>query len=129
MKIQIFKNNKGLIYGADAKRIECEFSGTLKIGSAEISISSEAETIMPVLFNGCSGEYKATFTTNLGNVYELGKVSVRGGRLVPPSQTAVEFAELRSRADALEAECEALREEIRRLSNIFDTNSLNFLIK
>ena len=128
MRIQTFKNNKGLIYGDDAKRIVSDKSGTLKIGSSEISISRDAESIMPVLFNGVSGKYKATFTDLFGTTYELANVTIKGGRIVPPSEEAVEFMELRCRAEALEAECESLREEIRKLSNIFDTNSLNFLI-
>jgi hypothetical protein len=128
MRIQTFKNNKGLIYGDDAKRIVSDKSGTLKIGSSEISISADAESIMPVLFNGVSGKYKATFTDSVGHTYELANVTIRGGRIVPPSEEAVEFMELRCRTEALEEECERLREEIRKLSNIFDTNSLNFLI-
>ena len=128
MRIQTFKNKKGLIYGTDVKRISSDKSGTLKIGSTEISISAEAEAIMPVLFNGCSGRYKATFTDSDGAVYELANVTIRGGRIVPPSEEAVEFMELRCRAETLEAECESLREQIRELRNIFDTNSLNFLI-
>lgn len=129
MKIQIFKNNKGLIFGDDAKRIGCDISGTLKIGSTEISISPETDSIMPVLFNGSSGVYTAAFTSVIGNVYELERVAVKRGRIVPPSETAVELADLRHRADALEAECESLNNQIRELRNIFDTDSLNFLIK
>jgi hypothetical protein len=120
---------KGLIYGADSKRIECDTEGILRIGTTEISITPGAESIMPLLFNGCTGDYKATFTSKDGKVYELEKVAVRGGRILPPPQTAVELMELRVRADELEARYEALSEEIRELSNIFDTNSLNFLIK
>ena len=127
MKIQTFKNKKGLIYGADAKRIGCDKSGTLKIGSTEISISPEAESIMPELFNGSSGVYKATFTDSVGDTYELANVTIRGGRIVPPPENAVEFMELRCRAEALEELCEKMQEQIRELSNIFDTNSLNFL--
>lgn len=128
MKIQTFNNGRGLIYGNDPKRIGCDISGTLTIGTANIFIPHNAEAILPVLCNGCTGEYKATFTSDSGIVYELEKVTVRGGRILPPPQTAVEFMELRCRAEALEAECEDLREKIRELSNIFDTNSLNFLI-
>ena len=128
MTIQTFKNGKGLIYGADPKRIECDKGGVLKVGTTKVSIAPGTESIMPVLFNGCTGEYKATFTDENGAVYDLAKVTVRGGRIAPPPQTAVEFMELRSKAEAWEAECEYLREEIRILKNIFDTNSLNFLI-
>lgn len=128
MKIQTFKNMKGLIYGADAKRIGCDKSGILKIGSTEmITISSDKESIMPELFNGSSGTYKATFTDSDGAVFELANVTIRGGRIVPPPENAVEFMELRCRAEALEALCEKMQEQIRELSNIFDTNSLNFL--
>lgn len=128
MKIQTFRNKKGLIYGADSKRIGCDKSGTLKIGSTEISISADKESILPVLFNGCTGEYKPTFTDSDGVVYELAKVTIRGGRIVPPPENAVEFMELRCRLEALEALSEQIQIQIRELSNIFDTNSLNFLI-
>ena len=121
MKIQTFKNMRGLIHGSDPKRIGCDRAGTLKIGSTEISVTSE-DNIMPLLFNGCSGDYNATFTDSEGKVYELEKVAVRGGRVAPPPPTTVELMELRCRMDAAE-------DKLEMLSNIFDTNSLNFLIK
>ena len=129
MRIQLFKNTKGLIYGGDPKRIGCDREGVLKIGTTEIKISPNDDAILPLLFNGCSGDYKATFTNKDGKVYELEKVAVRAGRIAPPPPVAVEIMELRCRADAAEDECEALRQKIRELENIFDTNSLNFLIK
>lgn len=129
MRIQLFKNTKGLIYGGDPKRIGCDREGILKIGTTEIKISPNEDAILPLLFNGCSGDYKAAFTDKDGKVYELEKVAVRAGRIAPPPPVAVEIMELRCRADAAEDECEALRQKIRELENIFDTNSLNFLIK
>lgn len=129
MKIQTFRNMKGIIFGGDPKRIGCNKSGTLKIGNTEIKIASGEDAIMPLLFHGLTGDYDATFTDSLGAVYELEKVSVRGGRIVPPSPTAVEIMSLHCRADEAEAERDALREKVRELENIFDTNSLNFLIK
>ena len=122
MKITTFRNMKGLIHGGDPKRIGCEVAGTLKIGKVEINISPGEDSIMPMLFNGCSGDYEATFTTSSGVVYRLEKVAVRGGWSAPPPPTTVELMELRCRTDAAE-------EKIEELSNIFDTNSLNFLIK
>lgn len=122
MKITTFKNMKGLIHGGDPKRMGCDKAGVLKIGKAEINISPGEDSIMPMLFNGCSGDYEATFTTSSGVVYKLEKVAVRGGWIAPPPPTTVELMELRCRADAAE-------EKIEELSNIFDTNSLNFLIK
>lgn len=129
MKIQTFRNMKGLIHGTDPKRIGGCKEGVLKIGTTEIYISPDADSIMPILFHGVTGDYDATFTDKFGRVYTLEKVSVRGGRILPPSPVAVELMELRCRADEAEAECEALREKIRELESIFDTNSLNFLIK
>lgn len=129
MKIQTFNNGKGLIYGTDAKRIGCDKSGTLTIGTTEIRISPESESILPILFNGCTGEYKATFTSELGIVYDLAKVTVRGGRIVPPPPITVELMELRSKVEEFEARCNAIEEKIRELDNVFDTDSLNFLIK
>jgi hypothetical protein len=129
MKITTFNNGKGLIHGNDPKRIGCDKDGVLRIGQTEVSISSKADSILPPLINGGTGDYDATFTDVCGMVYHLEKVAIRGGRIAPPPPVAVELMELRCRADVAEQECERLREEIRELKNIFDTNSLNFLIK
>lgn len=129
MQIQTFRNMKGLIHGSDPKRIGCEKSGVLKIGTTEISISAKEDSIMPLLFHGTSADYKATFTDMGGATYDLGKVEVRNGRINPPDPTAVEIMELRLTSESLEAENEALRREIEELRGIFDTNALNFLIK
>lgn len=129
MKIQLFDNGKGLIHGDDSKRIECNIEGTLRIGTAEVKILPNEEVIMPLLFNGTSGTYNATFTSVIGCVYQLERVTIKGGRIVPPSQTSIELMELRCRAETLESRCDALENEVRELKNIFDTNSLNFLIK
>ena len=128
MLIQTFRNMKGLIHGRDPKRIDCDTDGVLKIGTTEISILQGGDTIMPILFHGATGDYPATFTDAQGNTYDLDKVEVRNGRINPPPKIAVELMELRARADILEKENEALREKTEYLSNIFDTNSLNFLI-
>lgn len=128
MQIQTFMNLKGLIHGRDPKRIGCDRDGTLNIGSTEIFVSQSGDTIMPILFHGATGDYVATFTDAEGITYDLGKVEVRNGRVAPPSQTAVELMELRCRADILERENTALKQKVEELSNIFDTNSLNFLI-
>ena len=126
MKLQILKSGKGLIYGPDAKRIECDIPGVLKIGSAEINVSGES--IIPVLVNGSSGELTASFTSELGHVYDLGKVKIRAGRIVSPSQSDIKNVELQCRVDLLEDRCKAMEDKLLELSNIFDTNSLNFLI-
>lgn len=129
MKIQTFSNMKGLIHGSDPKRIGCDKSGILTIGNTEIKISGEEDSIMPLLFHGATGDYNATFVDEEGRVYTLEKVAVRGGRIAPPSPTAVEFMELHCRADKAEAERDALQERVNELEHIFDTDSLNFLIK
>ena len=36
---KLFNNKKGLIYGNDVKRIECDREGVLKIGDTDIEIS------------------------------------------------------------------------------------------
>lgn len=128
MKIQLFKNKKGLIHGSDPKRISCDQEGVLKIGTTEITVFPE-DSILPILFQGISGTYKAIFIDKGGHVYELESVEVKSGRIAPPSPIAVELMELRCRADAAEDEYKALREKIRALEKIFDTDSLNFLIK
>ena len=129
MRIQTFSNMKGLIFGSDPKRIGCDKEGVLKIGSTEITVTPEKEAILPLLFNGGTGEYPATFTDVYGAEYELEKVSVQSGRITPPPPTSVEMMELRCRADAAEKMNEVLMERIKTLEGIFDTNSLNFLIR
>ena len=128
MKLQTF-NNKGLIYGKNPMRISCDKGGVLKIGTSEVTLAPGTEATMPLLCNGCTGEFKATFTDSDGFVYDLGRVTLHGGRIAPPPEIAVEFMELRCRSEALEKEVETLKEQIFELSRIFDTNSLNFIIK
>ena len=129
MKLQTFNNLTGLIHGKDNKRITCDKEGVLKIGATEISISPDIDAVMPVLFNGWTGKSAATFTDKLGKVYDLGQVAFKAGRIVNPGPEAVELADLRARQDLMEKEISSLREEVQELRNIFDTDSLNFLIK
>lgn len=128
MKIQLFNNNKGLIHGNDPMRIGCDREGVLKIGDTEIKISKEDSTL-PLLFHGQTGDYNATFADKDGLVYELKRVAVRGGRIASPPPEVVEIMELQCKIEAMERECSGLRSKIRALETIFDTNSLNFLIK
>lgn len=129
MKITLLKNMKGVIHGSDPKRIGCSIEGILRIGTTEVKISSAEDSVMPTLFHGATGDYDGSFTDKYGRVYTLEKIAVRGGRIAPLSPTELEILELRCRADMAEDECEALRKELTELRNIFDTNSLNFLIK
>ena len=128
MTITVFKNMKGLVHGKDPKRIGCSVDGVLKIGTTEISVSPSGESILPLLFHGATGDYEATFTDSEGRVYNLAPVAVRSGRIAPPPPTDVEIMELRYRADKAEDERDALREKVRELENIFDTDALHFLI-
>lgn len=129
MKIQTFKNGRGLIYGKNAKRLTCHKTGVLKIGDTEIKLVSGAESSVPLLFYGGTGKYAATFTDHKdGRVYDLGKVEVHEGLISAPPSVAVEIMELRYRLDQSENECEALKARVTELENMFDTNALNFLI-
>ena len=128
MKILTFLNGKGLIYGRDPKRIECDRGGILKIGDTEIEVSSRGDSVLPVLFHGATVHHSATFTDEHGEAFDLGMVDVKNGRITSPHPFVVEIAELRSRIEVLESENAVLREKNEELSHIFDTNSLNFLI-
>lgn len=129
MKITTFNNMKGLIHGADPKRIGCEQGGVLTIGSTEVSISPGSDSILPILAHGGTGNYEAVFRTQDGKLYDLGVVEVRSGRVAPPPPHAVEIMELRLRADSAERKYQMLFDEVQRLAKIYDTDSLNFLIK
>ena len=129
MKIQLFKNDKGIIHGLDPKRITCDIGGVLKIGTTKIEVKPDTENIFPLLFCGATGKYKASFTSDSGCVYEIAVVTVKGGRVLPPTETALEIMELRCFVEYLEDKCEKMEAEIDELKHIFDTNSLNFIIK
>ena len=129
MKIQTFRNGKALIHGSDPKRIGCDKKGVLKIGNTEIQISPETDSIMPLLFHGACADYNATFTTDEGIVYTLEKVAVRGGHICAPPALVLEIMELRCKLDEADIEREQMWAKMRELENIFDTDSLNFLIK
>lgn len=128
MKIQLFKNNKGLIHGNDPMRIGCDREGVLKIGDTEVSIGKD-DAILPLLFHGQTGDYKATFTDKDGHTYELERVAVRAGRIASPNPLVIEIMELRCQVELMERECSGLRAKIRALETIFDIDSLNFLIR
>ena len=120
MKITLFKNKKGLIHGADPKRISCPTEGILRIGRTEIDMEAGEEALMPMLFYGCSGEYEASFET-CGTVYDLGKIVLRGGWIQPPDPMAVELMELRAFAERAE-------ERLTRLEENYLNNPLRFII-
>lgn len=126
MKIQLLLDKTGLVYGTDNKRISCESAGILKIGNTDITVTVEG-SILPTLFYGASGMYDASYISN-GEEYDLGKVEIRNGRISSPSPTAVEFMRVRHRADVAEMERDKMKADIDELRNIFDTNSLNFII-
>ena len=121
MKLTLFQNKKGLIHGADPKRMHSDRSGILTVGQTQIPLTAGAEQTMPMLFQGCTGEYPASFVTENGERYTLATVTVRGGWIRPPSPAEAELAELRFRLERAE-------ERIDGLSRLFDTNALNFLI-
>lgn len=128
MKIALFNNKKGLIYGGDPKRICCDKEGVLKIGITDISLTA-GDNIMPLLFHGATGNYNATFTEASGSVYVLDTVTVQAGRITAPSETKAEIMELHCLLDQANDKADRLQAKINELESIFDTNSLNFLIK
>ena len=122
MILTLFKNKKGLIHGSDPKRISCKTGGVLKIGKTEITVFPNEEAILPMLYHGATGDYEAIFHATDGQIYHLEKVAVRGGWIYPPHPMTVELMELRLRTELAE-------EKIATLETLFDTNSLNFLVK
>lgn len=129
MIIQLFNNKNFLVHGEDNKRLTCERSGTLRIGNAEIPVKANEENVLPPLFFGASADFKVSFVTAEGDTYDGGKVSVRSGRLISAPPEKVEMMELHIRCDETEKQLREAREDIDRLKKIFDTNSLNFIIK
>jgi hypothetical protein len=129
MIIQLFNNKNFLVHGEDNKRLTCERSGTLRIGNTEIPVKANEENILPPLFFGASADFKASFVTADGDIYEGGKVSVRSGRLLSAPPEKVEMMELHIRCDEAEKRQKENRKDIDMLKKLFDTNSLNFIMK
>lgn len=129
MNIQLFLNKKGLIHGSDYNRIRCDVDGTLQIGGARVTVEAYEDCVLPTLFYGASGDWDATFTTKDGIIYDLGNVAIRNGRISSPPSHMVELMELHCRADKAETERDAIKRDVEELKHIFDTNSLNFIIK
>ncbi len=106
MKIILFNNSKGLISGEDPQIIECERSGVLRIGNEEIKITSGEHSIMPLLFEGRTGDYGATFTTPTRRVWDLGNVTVREGQIHPHALNEEELIALQNVVNGSPAEDE-----------------------
>jgi hypothetical protein len=128
MKIQTFNDGTGIIYGDSPSILTCEISGVLNIGGTEFTIDSERETHIPQLFNAASGNFKAEYITEK-KTYTLRKIKVKRGFIEPPSDDVVEMTYLKARVDEVDRKCEKVLAEVARLDKLFDTNSLNFLIK
>ena len=126
MLIRTFHNNEAVICGKDSMRIRSKNEGILSLCGLDLSVSS-IPTVLPVIANGNTGTYSATFTSN-GITFNLKKVVVRNGRISPLSELEADVVELQIRADEKDNEILTLKKEIEKLQNIFDTNSLNFLI-
>lgn len=130
MHIQTFNNGTGVIFGDDIKRICAKADGVLTICGTNISVTKETPSVLPVLGYGSTGRYPAIFSpSDSETIYDLGYITISKGRIVPVSDVEAKIAELQSRADEDDREISLLKQKIEELSNIFDTNSLNFLIK
>lgn len=121
---------KFTLRGADLTQIESDISGILKIGSAKIQLKAGEITELPSIADGI---YVPILTDDCGDTYEGNLVTVRYGRIAPPSKSETELFDLKCKYDELalntEQRFEVVDKAIRKLENIFDTNSLNFLIK
>jgi hypothetical protein len=127
MILKIFKNGKGILYGEDKHSITSSVQGDLYIGSAHIRIEANKPSPVPSLLNGNGGVQKGTFIS--GKTYDLGKITIRGGRVVSPSADAIEMAELRARVDDFEEKIKKYDERMNSVLARFESDALGFLIK
>ena len=128
MRLHVFKNGTSVICGYDTSVIESAISGTLTVGKTSFYIRDKAA--VPQFGDG---SYQASFISDSGKVYNVGFVSVSGGKIVPHRISAVEcelhhrLDELELRYDKLCAEHESLSEKYNELYEKYNTNALNFL--
>lgn len=126
MKIHRFKNGTGTITGVDTQRIYSDASGILQVGAVALAITNATEGVaVPRIKDGI---YCARFVSG-DNEYSLGNIKVRNGFISPQKiYTDIEIR-LMHRVDELEEKVVTLEAKTNELDSIFDTDSLNFLIK
>lgn len=112
MKLTIFDNKKGLVRGKNSSCIISEYGGVLKIGNSSIQIAARNMTALPILCDGQTGEFEATFTDENGNVYNLFNVNLADGIIVQPSAEYEELGVLHKRINFISKRIKYLSDEL-----------------
>ena len=100
MILTLFNNNKGVVQYSASNQVTCVRRGVLKIGDSTVTIKAKTPTELPILCNGKTGEFEATFTDEHGKVYKLLNVYLVDGRIALPSAEFQEFVNLYKKANA-----------------------------
>ena len=129
MTITLFNNFRGLVHGKFADIIAVPFGGTLKIGDSIVRIKARTKTELPLLCDGQTGEFEATFTDEYGKVYTLFNVNLVDGRIVPPSAELEELGRLYKKANAYNPIIEQYIQQKQEAINALNKHPLKSLIE
>lgn len=125
MKIHLFNDKTGVIGGFSPYTLRSDKDGLLKIGGKVINILPDTPAKIPPLTDDT---YNAVFESADGITYDLGRITIHNGGVVASKTYTAREIELRHALDKAENKIAELIERVDALENIFDTNSLNFLI-
>lgn len=125
MTLHTFKDKTAIIIGGLFGEITSDRSGVLTIGKQTVNVTANVPASLPMLTDGI----KSVKLLSGEEVYTVGQVNVRYGRLVPQSYMSKSEIALKHRVDELEKNIALIFSELSRLDKKFDTNSLNFIIK
>lgn len=125
MRIHLFNDRNAVLYGYNPHNLISDKPGTLNVGSKVIRVSSD--NAIPFT-NVHDGTYMASFVSDDGIAYDIGRVTVHNGGIITNRTYTEREIELKHALDRAEDKISELVEKVNVLENIFDTNSLNFLI-
>ena len=129
MILTLFNNNRGMIRRDNPRRLISAYGGILKIGDSIVTIQAKTQTELPILCDGQTGEFAATFTDENGKVYNLFNVHLVDGRIATPSAELEQFVSLYIKAQSCDRMIERLQQEKQEAINALNNHPLKYLIE
>lgn len=129
MILILFNNSKGIVQYDESNKLASAHAGVLKIGDGIVTIQAKTQTELPILCNGKTGEFAATFTDENGKVYNLFNVHLVDGRIAAPSAELEQFVSLYIKAQSCDRMIERLQQEKQEAINALNNHPLKYLIQ
>lgn len=124
MTLHVFRDRTAVIVGVANNKIESSVSGTLSIGSKNITLAAHVVASLPPMSDG---SHPITFTAEDGAIYHGAFIAVNRGKLIPQQNLTPRECALIHRLDRLEELYEDIAVKYKALSEKYDVNALNFI--